>query len=332
MRSRKTENIQPLLIGGFLMSAFLGYILYKSYKSEQNLLSIMTIPLILGIVFENKRLSSDWRTIFLKILGAFFGSLFIFLPWKNEQNYNFENHIIKWPYAFIIIFVIISVIYHKKKIIPKLTEGITLLQSISIIYWIIDIGFLNYNKILVYITMAIVLAFCSVSFIYAFSNIKLTQKSRLFLSVWSSIIMIIFAVDHIYRVFYFNHFSENKIFNNSLNVLQYFLLGVSLIYIFQNASMLIRYLPDRNKSSFYGKEKMKEIRKVNKMHIKRYSQNKVTIWNSVIVLFFTSAIFYWNYKHPIMPRHTLIWLVFWLSPFVIWLKEKLFENYSNMVK
>lgn len=313
-----------LIIIGIFILGFSGYIILRTYQSQNSLLSIMTIPLILGIVFENRRLSSDWKDILLKITIALALSFIAFLPGKRERNYSFENHIEIWPYFFIGFFVIASVIYHDKKIIPKLTEGITLLQSISIIYWIIDIGFLNFKNVFAYTIMVVGLIFCVISFIHAFSYIKLTRNSRLFLSIWSSIIMIIFAIDHIYRVYNFDYFVDYKMLNDGLNILQYFLLGVSLIYIFQNAFMLFTYLPDR--SSFYGKSQMKEIREMNKTHIKRYSLNQIKISDSFLALIFTSGIYYWNYKYQIMPRHTLIWLIFWIFPFVFWLKEIIIEK------
>ncbi len=316
-----------LIIIGIFILVFSGYIILRTYQSQNSLLSIMTIPLILGIVFENRRLSSDWKDILLKITIALALSFFAFVPGKRERNYSFENHIEMWPYFFISFFVIASVIYHDKKIIPKLTEGITLLQSISIIYWIIDIGFLNFKNVFAYTLIAVGLIFCVISFIYAFSYIKLTRNSRLFLSIWSSIIMIIFAIDHIYRVYNFDHFVDYKMLNDGLNILQYFLLGVSLIYIFQNALMLFTYLPDR--SSFYGKSQMKEIRQMNKTHIKRYSMDQIKISDSFLALIFTSGIYYWNYKYQIMPRHTLIWLIFWIFPFVIWMKEIIIEKTKN---
>lgn len=265
MKSRKIGNIEftninlLLAIGGIFASVFLGYVFYQTYQSERTLISIMIIPLILGIIFENKRLSTDWKTIALKILGALLLSIFAFLPGKKEQNYSFENHIEMWPYWFIFFFVLISMFYHEKKIVSKLTEGITLLQSISIIYWILDIGFLNFKNIFTYIIIGIGLIFCIISFIHAFSYIKLTRNARLFLSIWSSIIMIIFAYDYIYRVYNFDYFVDYKILNDGLNILQYFLLGVSLIYIFQNAYMLLVYLPDRHR--WYGKKKCKILKK-----------------------------------------------------------------------
>ncbi len=330
MATRKIGNIEftnvnlLLAIGGILVSIFFGYVFYRIYHSERTLITIMIIPLILGIIFENKRLSSDRKTIALKILGALLLSIFAFMPGKRERNYSFENHIEIWPYWFIFFFVLISMIFHEKKIIPKLTEGITLLQSISIIYWIVDIGFLNFKNVFAYILIGIGLIFSIISFTHAFSYIKLTRNARLFLSIWSSIIMIIFAIDHIYRVFNFDYFVDYKMLNDGLNILQYFLLGVSLIYIFQNAYMLLVYLPDRH--SWYGKEQMRDIRKMNKTHIDRYSNNQIKITDALLALIFTSGIYYWNYHYKIMPRHTLIWLLFWIFPIVVWCKELIIEK------
>lgn len=325
MTSRKKRNQQFstaklfLIVGGTLALVFFCYIIYRTYQSDRTLISIMIVPLILGIIVENKRLSSDWNAIALKILGALLFSFFVFLPGKREKNYEFENHIEMWPYWFVFMFVLFSMIFHEKKIIPKMSEGTTLLQSISIVYWIIDFGILNYRNVFTYILMIIGIAFCLASFIHAFSYIKLTRKARLFLSIWSSIIMIIFAVDHIYRVFNFNHFVDYKMINDGLNILQYFLLGVSLIYIFKNVDMLLVYLPERYK--WYNKEQMRDIRKMNETHIDRYSSDQIKIVDAIIALLFTSSIYYWNYRYQIMPRHTLIWLLFLTFPVLIWCKE-----------
>ncbi|MRX65080.1 hypothetical protein [Maribacter luteus] len=288
------------------------------------MVSIMIIPLVLGIVFENRRLSSNWKRIALIISSALLLSTFAFIPSKGEDDYSFEHHIEMWPYFFIFIFVIISMAYHEKKIIPQLTEGITLLQSISIIYWIMDIGFLDKTSTLTYILIVIGLFFCIVSFIHAFTYLNLTRSSRLFLSIWSSLIMILFGIDHIYRVYKFTYFIDYKMLNDALNILQYFLLGVSLMYIFQNFYMLFPYLPDKYRP--YGKDQMKDIRDTNKMHIKRYSREQIKKTDSFLALIFSGGIYYANYSYHIMPRHTAIWLVFWIFPTFLWIKAVIFTK------
>lgn len=333
MASRKIQKIEfnkftlTITVVGILCVIFYCYVFYQTYQSNRTLISLMIIPLVLGIIFENKRLSTDWITIILKIFVALFLSVIVFIPGKRERHYNFENHIEIWPYWFVSLFVFISMVYHEKKIIPKLTEGITLLQSISIIYWIIDIGIQNLKNVFGYFLIGVCIISSILSFIHAFSYIKLTRNARLILSIWSSVIMIVFAIDHIYRVFNFNHFVEYKMLNDSINILQYFLLGVSLIYIFQNAFMLIIYFPDRN--SLYGKRHMQTIRKMNETHIARYSGNQIKISDALMVLIFTTGIYYMNYTYRIMPRHTIIWLMFWSLPFVIWFKDLLVEKNKN---
>ena len=63
MKIGKTEfTTSSLFVGvlALLVIVFCGYVFYRVFTSEQSLISFMMVPLILGIVFENKRLSSDW--------------------------------------------------------------------------------------------------------------------------------------------------------------------------------------------------------------------------------------------------------------------------------
>lgn len=301
-----------------------GYVSYRIFISNRELVSVMILPLVLGIALESKRLSASWKTILLKIHGALLLSAITFIPFKGEQYYDFEAHIEVWQYGFVFFFAIISMIYHDKKVIIKLTEGITLLQSISIIYWILDVGILNFNNSFSYFMMGVGLIFCSISLFHAFSYKKLTKKARLTLSIWSSIIMIVFAIDHIYQVFTFNGIDNYIMLSYLLGILQYFLLGVSLIYILQNAHMLFVYLPSKNR--VYNKSHLNEIRKMNKVHIKRYSETQIKILDSAIALIFTTGVYFLNYKMQIMPRNTLIWMVFWSLPLVISFKDHFVLN------
>lgn len=316
----KYNKVSIILIAlGIIVLGFYGYIIFRGFQSSKNLISITVIPLILGIVFENKRLSASWKEILYKIMLSLTLSLFVFAPGKKETTYVLEDHIAMWPYFFIFFFVLASAVIHEKKITPKLTEGITLLQSISIIYLMIDIGlFNNYNVVSIPLII-IGLSFCTVSFVHAFSYLKLTNNTRLFLSIWSSIIMIIFAIEYMIRVFTYNFSSKYTLLDEGIHMLQYFLLGVSLIYIFQNAIMLLEYLPSKNRA--YNKEHMKDIDRMNKTHISRYSKRQTKISDALLALFLTGGIYFLNYSYRFIPRYTMIWLLFWIFPFIITLKH-----------
>ena len=107
-------------------------------NSGRRFIPLGVLALIAGVFFESKRLTEKWLTVLLTALGSFTFSFVAFLASKREQIYNFENHIEMWPYTFIFIFITFKIIVHKDKVIPKLTKGITLLQSIAVIYWVID--------------------------------------------------------------------------------------------------------------------------------------------------------------------------------------------------
>ena len=67
---------------------------------------------------------------------------------------------------------------------------------------------------------------------------------------------------------------------------------------------------------------------MNKLHICRYSAEQVEIKNSVLLSTITFMVYSFNYFFNFLPSLTLIWLVFWLAPILIALKE----NYNNKEK
>jgi len=181
----------------------------------------------------------------------------MFLPGKHETNYVFENHIESWPYAFLVLFVILTVAFNKDKLIPKLSEGITLLMSVAIIYWVIDHGFYNTSSGFLKTIMIIGFIIAGFSIINAFVKIPITKSLRLFLSIWSSIIMALLAIDNIYSVYQNGQIEDSVFFLDKLSIgLQYFLLGVCSIYIAQNIMMIIGFLPDKNR--FFNKDYFKD--------------------------------------------------------------------------
>lgn len=315
-----------LYLLGFFLIIFLIYILFRISISDRKLLSLSFIPLFLGLIYENKRLSTDWKVIALKAIGALILSFFAFLPGKKERNYDFENHIEIWPFTFLAIFVFISVIIHDKKVIPKLTEGVTLIQSISILYWMYDLKIFAFENVFLIIFLTIPIVISIYSLLHAFTYIPLNRNTRLYLSIWSSIIMIIFATEHIFRVFNSPEIEETTIMNGLLITIQYFILGVSSMYILQNFFMLAEYLPSKNR--LYGKEHMKDIRTMNKTHIERYSDKQVMILDSIFCFIFCLTIYFINYKYQFVPRHTAIWIVFLTFPVILNIKNRII-NYEN---
>lgn len=249
-------------------------------------------------------------------MGTYFFSLITFLPDKYEDIYIFENHIESWPYAFIIIFALAFAIVNKDKVIAKLNEGITLLLSLSIIYWTVDYGFTNYHNWFAISLLIITFLLTAFSILNALTNIKLTRATRLILSIWSTIIMFAFAVDNIIRVFSNQDIESTKYLSQGLYIgLQYFFLGVSAVYIMENYMLLVAFLPNKN-----GNYK-KELRENMKDHLDRYSNKQVFIWYSLFCILYAGIMYWINYKYQVLPRNTMIWLVFLTFPLILQLIE-----------
>lgn len=301
------ENINvTLIICGAFTVIFLGYLTWFITKTDFGLLPYLTLPLIFGLIMENRRLERDWKILTLKIMLAVICASVI--SFFRNLDSDISREIALWPYLFIFFFALFSAVYHHKKVTPVITEGTTLLQSISIIYWIIHYNYLSFSNFLEALVLISGLIFSAISFYNAFSYRKLTASFRLILSIWSAVIMTVFSFVYIYRVYHFNYFIGDFVIDSSLNIIQYFFLGVSLIYMIQNARMVAVYIPSKN--SFFDQDHLKRIARMNKLHVWRYSKEQVKIKDSLLILLFTSAVYSFNYFYKIIPAFTLIWIVY----------------------
>lgn len=274
------------------------------------------MALIAGVLFEGRRVSQKWSTVFAITLGSLVFSMLAFLPGKGEHDYQISNHIELWPYWFIIIFSIFSIGMYGDKVIPRLTEGITLLQSIALTYWVIDYGFINSTGYFIKTVMGIGIILSLYSAFHAFTYTTLTNAGRLILSLWSSVVMVLFAIDNVYRI-YQNELIENTaaISDGAYIALQFFLLGISAIYIIQNFLMLVGFLP--GKGTFFNAQYFRDVRQLKNDHIDRYSDGQIAIGHSLLCSLFASAAFALNYYYQIFPRHLAIWTVFVVFPILV---------------
>ena len=124
--------------------------------------------------------------------------------------------------------------------------------------------------------------------------------------------MFSFAIDNIISVFSNPDIESSKYLSDGLYIgIQYFLLGVSAVYIMQNCMLLAAFLPSKNSNY------RQDLKETKKDHIERYSDEQVNIGQSIFGIVFTSTIYWLNYKFQILPRHTMIWLLFLTFPLII---------------
>lgn len=308
MSKNAQRNLNILLIIiGLLIIVLIAFLVRRISLAEHRIFSISFLAILAGVLFESFRITDNWKTVIYIFIGASFLSLVSFLPGKHESNYVFENHLEAWPYFFLFFFAFGSTIWHSDKTTVKLTEGITLIQSMAIIYWIFDYGIDNIDTLFTKVILAVALIFSIFSIFNALTFFVLSRSTRLTLSIWSSIVMLFFAVDNIYRVYQNEDIETSQYFSLGLYIgIQFFLLGVSSIYIIQNLIMLFGFLP--------GKNFVSRIRELQNDHIERYSDEQVYILHSIICILVTGTLYCLNYHYHYLPRHTTIWLGFILFP------------------
>jgi hypothetical protein len=279
-------------------------------------------PLILGLVFQGKRLYGTWRPLIENFVIALGGSFFIFII--THKAVHLEEKIYLITYTFLLCFILAFLAKFKKSrilIIPQLTEGITLLHSIAVIYWLVDFSrdYL-YSKI-IYVFFVTIFILSLFSIINAFTKIPLSITNRFLLSLWSSVVMILFALDYIISVFKNGEISDALSFQEGFFVfVQYFLLGISAIYIAQNSNMILGFLPDKSERLFQCSRRRKALKMD---HIERYSEKQVNIWYSIFCAVFSTSLFWLNYEYQFISKQSVIWIVFVSFPIFIYCFEYL---------
>lgn len=219
------------------LSVFLIFIGYKLVPSEYKIYSFGIFALFLGLLFESLRISDSWVRVGYIFIAAFICSIIILLL---PPFFHFRKNLPFSPYIFWITFSFISAIFHDEKATLKLTEGVTMLHSITIIYWVIDCGYIRTENWLVKSLLILGLLLSLFSIFNALTPFILSITTRLVLSLWSSIVVLLMSIDVIYRVYQNHNITSSQSFaNGAYFVLQYFFLGFSSTYIVQNALMLL---------------------------------------------------------------------------------------------
>jgi len=328
-RQNKPFKIKPIFFGvGLFLLVLTFLIAVRIQSSDRHLIPLSVFALLAGLFYEARRLYEKWTTLLGAAFFSFAFSFLGFLPGKHEDVYMLENHIQMWPYFFIFLFVIITISFNEAKIIPRLTEGITLLQSIAVVYWVIDLHLYEMNSIIVKILMGIGLLFSAFTLFNAFTPFILSRTNRLILSIWSCIIMVLFAADNIYRTYQNNQIEATGNLTDALIIgLQFFLLGISSIYVVQNLFMLFGFLPERD--TFFNARYLKELKELKNEHIKRYSNEQVTVIHSFLSIAITGAIFYLNYYFQILPRNLAILSVFVVFPYLLNIIDFMTAQFRN---
>ena len=139
--------------------------------------------------------------------------------------------------------------------------------------------------------------------------------------------MIAFATDYIMSVYKNGQIEDAFLLNDKIYIfISYFLLGISSVYILQNAYLVIGYLP--GKQEFFNKEYFARINELTSDHLKRYSDSQMSTLLASICFILVSIVFFINYRFKYIPTNTAIWAVFFVFNTIIYYNDQI-ENYRQ---
>ena len=308
-----TLALLALLFIGVIVATF--FLVQKANESDRKILQLNFIALILGLIFEYRRISKKWSTVLWTAFGAYVWSFLSFTKGKGERVYNFEDHLEQWPYYFLGAFIILATIILYSSVTKKITEGITLLLTIAINYWVFANGYWDTGSIFVKSLIVVNVLLSIFSLYNGLSYSNLSKGVRLTLSLWSSIIILVLAIDNLLKLYRYRDIEHLPTFSDSIFIfLQFFLLGISSIYIVQNLTMIGAYLP--------GKRYMESVREMNDIHLGRFSNEQVYIVDSIIVIIISLTGFILNYFFQLLPTNFMIWAMIAITPPLLYLTRK----------
>ena len=304
-----------LLFGSVLCAVFYGYIIHYAFSEGVGEKVLLLIPLLLGLMIENRRLSGSWKEGVTYIIIALLGGLLAFLPGKNETVYDFANHLYYWPFFFVFLYLSITVLFENHIGVVPIGEGYTLLLNIGLIYLIFQEGWLDKPESLQWGLGILIGLFTLYVFFHGFSKQRLSTMHRFVLSIWSCVILIVFAANHGYRLLFETISMDGLAPANWKIFLSYFLLGVALIYIYRNIIMLSVYLPSRGRT--YNKAHIEIIKVNNQLHVDRYASSQLSLGHALLIVFLSGVVYSLNAVYNYFEAHTLIMVVLWLVPLSI---------------
>lgn len=305
-----------LFIGALTAAAI--YLSRLIAGSDRKIIHLHFIAIFLGLIFEFIRISRSLQTVLGTAAGSFILSMLAFSRRKGEVMYVFKDHLEHWPYFFLGAFIFIATAVQYSKATLKMTEGITLLLTMAINYWIIANGYWTLGSLLVKVLIVINCLLSIFSIYQALSYRVLNKATILILSIWSSIIVLVLALNNFLVLFNYQDIDNSASFSDTLLIfLEFFLMGVSGIYVAQNLTMIGAYLP--------GKNYLETIREINDVHLNRFSKEQVYIVDSLLVIILSLTLFVLNYYLQFFPVNVIIWITITVTPLLLYLVRKILD-------
>ncbi len=280
----------------------------------QTLVIEMTV-FLLGCFWELYRLLGDSKRV-LRIIGvSLLFSFLAFLPGKRESTYSFAAHVSMWPFYFAISFFIVVLVQHQKLYTARLGEADTLLHTYSL--WYLVISYFEEKALLLVGGLIAVPSLFALT--HAFSSIPLSNGHRLWLSLWSCFVMVVFGSLYFTGMFGLSSIESSLEVGDAVigaeSIFQWFLFGLAGAYIAQNVVMLFGYLP--GKHQFFNAEYFRTIRALSALHTARFLSTQIERRAAFLATILCGVLFGANYFSGFAQPSLVIWLSFAFLPAIL---------------
>lgn len=292
----------------------LAFMIYSSFQftgSLDHMFPIIVIPILLGIMYEYKNISKNWS----KIANTFSIASIVSVLFFNQTTEKFGQQFVDgWPYVLTVFFVITICLSDRSEITKKLQEKVLLIESIACLYWLIEVGGMFIFSLLPAFLIFIVLPILYV-FNHIFRNRIPSDRTKMFLSIWSCFILFLFSFEYLVNTIFTSFNFHFELSHQTLLILiQFFLFGVSSIYMMNNFLLLSGFFSGKN--WIFGKG-------YRALHVERYSDKQMSLKEGVFYLLFPLTTFGLNFYLQWVDKNLLILLVLFITPGIFPLFQRL---------
>lgn len=309
----RLQNI--LLLGGCLLALIpLSYLSYHIYTLKVRFIPVYLLVMLAGLISEYVQIRPV-KVVLSSIVISFFISLIVFLPGDFNDSAGFSKSVQGWPGIFFGALILTMLIRHQDRFVLKVNECLIMLQSLAIIYWMLDIGPVIFTQG-VYMAVAAGVATLVISSLYqAFSYKAVPPLQKLLLSVWSAIVFLYFGVNNASQLISTTDLNPSLSFFPLIFITaQYFMLGISSVYMAKSLTMISGFLKGKKESAKSYEER---VRALTLMHISRVEDVQIKRGQSLTLILFSSLLFGVNYFLQLLPPGFVVWLVFITYPLVL---------------
>lgn len=302
--------IRDLVVGVVILTivAAVGY-LSETYGRG----SFGTLQLSLffaGCSWELYRITHSMSRVLKYVGGALLLSVFITL-WieKNDRPLPLDEALFVWPFIFAVSFFLIVLATFQREYTVQLREGDTMLHTIAAWYLLVEF---SSNPLWLFLCALFLLPFSAHSLWHAYSHMPLTASDRLWLSVWSTMVMLVLGTVYLIGIFQKPLGEAFVDSHNALGIsyraLEWFLCGVAGAYIAQNFAMVLGYLPSRNR--FFNATYYREIKELSALHTERYESTQACKHRALLVSLTSITALALNSWFNLMNPFMAIWVLF----------------------